>query len=107
MLFHDLPDDEAERLADALPKQPWACFSTVAQWDPFDDVHFAGTIGYIYTEADRILPYEMQKLFAQVAHAEKSRVLEGSSHSPHIERPGELASMVVDLVEEITRSRLF
>ncbi|KAJ4303247.1 hypothetical protein N0V90_002140 [Kalmusia sp. IMI 367209] len=102
MLFHDLSDEEAERFADALPKQPWACFSTTAQWDPFTDPHFAGTVGYIYTEADRILPYEMQKLFAQQAHADKSTVLEGSSHSPHIERPNELASIAIGLYGDIT-----
>jgi phytoene dehydrogenase-like protein len=101
MLFHDLPDEEAERFADALPKQPWACFSTKAQWDPFNDPQFAGTFGYVYTEADRILPYEMQKLFAQAVHADKSTMLEGSSHSPHLEMPSELASIVIGLVNEI------
>jgi hypothetical protein len=102
MLFHDLPEEESERLANALPKQPWACFSTPAKWDPFDDANYKGKKGYVYTEADRMLPLALQRKFAEIAHVEKSTVIEGSSHSPHLEMPGQLASIVIVLAKEIT-----
>ncbi|KAM7201205.1 hypothetical protein V8F20_004951 [Naviculisporaceae sp. PSN 640] len=101
MLFHDLPDQEAEKLADMLPPQPYACFSTPAHWDPYHDSNYKGKLGYIFTEADRIVPLEAQRMYVQMGGIEKTRMLEGSSHSPHIERPGELADVVLDLVKEI------
>ena len=101
MLYHDLPEEEAERLAEALPKQPWTCFSTGAQWDPFDDPNFADRIAWVYTGADRILPYDLQQEFSKTARAQRSMVMEGSSHSPHSERPRELAAIVIALVKDI------
>ncbi|KAK6833346.1 alpha/beta-hydrolase [Apiospora arundinis] len=51
MLFHDLPDEEAERLAGVLPKQPLTCFWTPVRWDLYHDPNFEGCLGYIHTEA--------------------------------------------------------
>ncbi|KAK7746096.1 hypothetical protein SLS62_009556 [Diatrype stigma] len=101
LMFHDLPDEESERLANMLPKQPLVCFATPNHWDPFDDPYFQGTFGYIFTEADRLIPLEAQRGFAQRASVEATHVLEGSSHSPHLERPGELADVVLGLVKTI------
>jgi len=101
MLFHDLADDEAEKLADMLPMQPYTCFSTPAHRDPYRDPNFQKKIGYIFTEADRIVPLEAQKMYVQMGGIEKKRLLESSSHSPHVERPGELVDAVLDLVREI------
>ena len=101
MLFHDLDDEEAEKMADAFPAQPYACFSTPTHWDPYGDPNFQGKIGYIFTEADRILPVEAQEMYVQMGGIEKTRVLKDSSHSPHIERPDELAEAVLDLVRDM------
>lgn len=101
MVFHDLPDDEAERLANLLPKQPYACFSTPTHWDPYKDPNFQGILGYIYTEADRIVPFEAQRMYVQLAGIEKTHVLKDSSHSPHIEQPQQLARVVLQLVRAI------
>lgn len=101
MLYHDLPHEEGERLANMLPKQPFACFSTPTHWDPFHDPNFHGTFGYIFTEADRIVPLEAQRQYAQRASIETTYVLKDSSHSPHIERPRELADVVLGLVKTI------
>jgi hypothetical protein len=105
MLFHDLTEKESERLANPLPKQPWACFSTPAQWDPFEDAHFEGKMGYVYTEGDRILSVALQRKFTKVAHVEKSTVIKASSHSPHLEMLDKLASIVISLAKEIALSK--
>lgn len=101
MLYHDLPDEEGERLADMLPKQPYACFSTPTHWDPFHDPNFAGKFGYIFTEADRIVPMEAQRGYARIAEIDTTFLLKDSSHSPHIERPEELAGVVLGMVSTI------
>lgn len=101
MLYHDLPDEEGERLANMLPKQPFACFYTPTHWDPFHAPEFQGTFGYIFTEADRIVPLEAQREYAQNAAVGTTYLLKGSSHSPHIEQPEELVDVVLDLVKTI------
>jgi hypothetical protein len=100
MLFHDLPEDEAIRLANALPAQPYACFAAPVQYDPYGDPMFSKLFGYIFTEADIILPLEAQKRYAETAGA-VTVTLKDSSHSAHIERPGELADATIDLVRTI------
>lgn len=102
MLYHDLPDEEGERLANMLPKQPFACFSTPTHWDPFHNPDFQGMFGYIFTEADRIVPIEAQHGYAQKAAVEATYLLKDSSHSPHIEQPEELAGVILNLVKRIT-----
>jgi pimeloyl-ACP methyl ester carboxylesterase len=104
MLFHDLPDPAADRLADMLPKQPYACFSTPTHYDPFGDPNYQGTLAYIYTEADNIVPYEAQKQYVQMGQIKHTYVLKNSSHSPHIEIPDRLAGVVLDLVKQITET---
>lgn len=101
MLFHDLPDDEAERLANALPKQPYASFATPVLYDPYSDPFYKGRLGYIFTEADRILPLAAQEIYAKQAGATVTSVLKGSSHSPHLERPVELADATIEMVKKI------
>ncbi|RYP60159.1 hypothetical protein DL769_008252 [Monosporascus sp. CRB-8-3] len=101
MLFHDLPDEEAERLANMLPKQSYVCLSTPTHWDPYQDPNFQGTFGYIFTEADRIVPLEAQQMYVRMAAIEKTHLLKESSHSPHIKRPEELAEAVLNLVGAI------
>ncbi|GAW24123.1 hypothetical protein ANO14919_137040 [Xylariales sp. No.14919] len=103
MLFHDLPDDEANRLADMLPKQPLTCFSTPAHWDPYHDPNFKGKLGYIYTEADRALPLAIQEAFVETAAIGFTYVLKNSSHSPHHEQPGVLAQVVLDMINAIAK----
>ncbi|CAG8958823.1 hypothetical protein HYFRA_00011774 [Hymenoscyphus fraxineus] len=100
MLFHDLPEEEATRLANALPAQPYACFSSPVHYDPYSDPMFSKKFGYIFTEADRILPLEAQRMYAEMAGAE-TFMLKDSSHSAHIERPGELADATIELVKTI------
>ncbi|KAF2200390.1 hypothetical protein GQ43DRAFT_489525 [Delitschia confertaspora ATCC 74209] len=101
VLFHDLPEPEAERLSSLLPAQPYACFSTLVQWDPYDDPAFQACFAYIYTEADRIVPMEVQRVYVETTGVKRTCVLEGSSHSPHIKRPGTVAEMVVGLLEAL------
>ncbi|KAK8043926.1 hypothetical protein PG994_012764 [Apiospora phragmitis] len=101
MLFHDLPDEEADRLAGLLPKQPFTCFSTPVQWEPYRDLNFQGLLGYIHTEADRILPLERQKHYVEIAGIEHTYMMENMSHSPHHEQPGLLAKVVVDMMKTI------
>ncbi|KAI1455922.1 alpha/beta-hydrolase [Annulohypoxylon moriforme] len=101
MVFHDLPEEQGETLASMLPKQPYACFSTPARWDPFNDPSFQGTFGYIFTEADRIIPLEAQRKYVETARIDKTYLFKDSSHSPHIERPDELVDVVLDLVKDI------
>ncbi|KAM7195034.1 hypothetical protein V8F33_006903 [Rhypophila sp. PSN 637] len=105
MLFHDLPDEEADKLAGMLPPQQYTCFSTPAHWDPFHSPYFKGKIGYIFTEADKIVPMEAQKMYVQTGGIDKTRILKGSSHSPHLERPGELADTVLDLAKDIMEAK--
>lgn len=105
MLFHDLPDDEAEKLASSLPKQPKSCFVEPVHWDPYGEDEFNGIFGYIFTEADRILPMEIQRSFASAAKAEHTHVLQGSSHSPHLEQPEKLAKIVIRMVQEIVGAK--
>ncbi|ESZ91290.1 hypothetical protein SBOR_8324 [Sclerotinia borealis F-4128] len=102
MLFHDLPDDEANRLANALPKQPYASFAAPMLYDPYNDPSYKGKLGYIFTEADRIVPIVAQEMYAKQAGATETAVLKDSSHSPHLERPGELADATIEVVEKIT-----
>ncbi|KAK7914077.1 hypothetical protein PG985_011780 [Apiospora marii] len=101
MLFHDLPDEEADKLADSLPKQPFTCFSTPVRWDPYRDPNFEGLLGYIHTEADRILPLERQKHYVDSAGIQHTYMMEKMSHSPHHEQPELLATIVVDMMEQI------
>lgn len=101
MLFHDLPDAEAEKIAAILPKQPFTCFTTPVHWDPYHDSNFRGKLGYIFTDRDSILPLEVQEMYVRMGGVEKTRLLENSSHAPHVEKPDELAEMVLDLVKEI------
>ncbi|KAK7222658.1 hypothetical protein V2G26_010661 [Clonostachys chloroleuca] len=102
VLFNDLPEDEAERLASLLPKQPMVCFTTPAHWDPYNDPYYRGKLGYIYTGADLIFPYEAQQMQVASAGIGHTYLLEGSSHSPHLEQPGHLADLVIDMVRNIT-----
>ncbi|KAF2492667.1 alpha/beta-hydrolase [Lophium mytilinum] len=102
MLFHDLPDEEAERLANALPRQPYSCFALPVHYDPYDDPNFQGTFGYIFTEADRVLPYELQQKFVEIGGIKKTMILKGSSHSPHLEQPVQLVDRLVELLGAIT-----
>lgn len=104
MLFHDLPDEEADRLAGLLPKQPLTCFSTPVQWDPYHDPNFEGLLGYIYTEADKILPLEKHKHCVDSAGIPHTYMMENMSHSPHHEQPERLAVIVVDMMEDIMSS---
>ncbi|KAF2637934.1 alpha/beta-hydrolase [Massarina eburnea CBS 473.64] len=103
MVFHDLPPEEAERLASSLPKQPASCFSEPVHWDPYEAESFQGRLGYIYTEADRILPLDFQKRFVQTAGIKHTAMLEGCSHSPHIEMPKKLAETVIGMLDTLTR----
>ncbi|KAF2800541.1 alpha/beta-hydrolase [Melanomma pulvis-pyrius CBS 109.77] len=102
MLFHDLPDEEADRLAEALPQQPFSCFALPVLYDPYDDPNFQDSFGYIFTDADRIIPYELQQKYVQIGGIKKTMVLEGSSHSPHLEQPVQLVGNLVGLLEELT-----
>jgi hypothetical protein len=102
MMFHDLPEDEADRLAAALPKQPYACFSEPVHWDPYDDEAFRDRIGYIHTEADRIIPLNIQKTFVQTAGIKHTLMLKGCSHSPHIEIPKKLAETAVGMLDTLS-----
>lgn len=61
------------------------------------DPNFQGTLGYIYIEADRIVPVEAQHMHSEMVGIERNSVLEDSSHSPYIERPYELPKVVVQL----------
>lgn len=90
MLFHDLSEEEAERAASMLPKQPAVCFSTPVDWDPYSDPAFEGRMGYIITGADRVLPIHMQQEFVERGRIRHMYLLENCSHSPHVERPEEL-----------------
>ncbi|CAI6243242.1 unnamed protein product [Periconia digitata] len=101
MLFHDLPDAEADSLAAALPQQPYECFAQPVQWDPYDDEAFRSRFGYIYTEADRILPMRVQQGFAKAGGIQHTIVLKGASHSPHIEMPHRLAETAVSMLETL------
>ncbi|KAK8034592.1 hypothetical protein PG993_009587 [Apiospora rasikravindrae] len=105
MLFHDLPDVEGDRLADLLPKQPFTCFSTPVQWDPYHDPNFKGLIGYIHTEADRILPLERQQHYVKSAGIENTYIMKNMSHSPHHEQPDLLAKVVVDMMKTIIQGK--
>jgi hypothetical protein len=106
LLYHDLSDEEAEKLASRLPKQPYACVSTPVQWDPYDDPFFQGCFKYVFTEADRILPLDLQQMFAQMAGIMETVVLKKSPHSPHIERPIELAKVAISLVDSKVESKV-
>ncbi|KAK7987216.1 hypothetical protein PG996_006182 [Apiospora saccharicola] len=101
MLFHDLPDEEADRLAGLLPKQPFTCFSTPVQWDPYRDPCFKGILGYIFTESDRILPLEKQEQYVKSAGIENTYMMKNMSHSPHHEQPDLLAKVIIDMMKTI------
>ncbi|KAK8065915.1 hypothetical protein PG997_012662 [Apiospora hydei] len=105
MLFHDLPDEEADRLADLLPKQPFTCFSTPVRWDPYRDTNFQGLLGYIHTETDRILPLEKQKHYVGSAGIETTYMMKDMSHSPHHEQPDLLARVVVSVMRTIREGK--
>jgi pimeloyl-ACP methyl ester carboxylesterase len=101
MLFHDLLESEGERLASLLPKQPLSCFITPNHWDPYDEPAYRGKLGYIFTEADQILPVDVQKTFASSAGIHYTRMLKDSSHSPHLENPNDLAKIVIGLLGDV------
>lgn len=101
MLFHDLPPAEAHRLASTLPAQPFACFATPVSWDPYHDPNYTGAFGYISTQGDRIMPFELQQQYIATAGITEIEILQGSSHTPHLERPVELAGIVLRMVERI------
>ncbi|KAF2262721.1 alpha/beta-hydrolase [Lojkania enalia] len=104
MLYHDLPIEDAEKFAVTLPRQPYSCFSLPVHWDPYDDPHFKGTFAYIFTDADRILPYNLQQQYVDIGGIQKTLVLQGSSHSPHLEQPAELVKYAEDLLKQITEN---
>lgn len=101
MLFDDMPAEAADKLATSLPAQPYAYFSTPVSWDPYQDPDFAGAVGYIMTGPGRIMPYELQKMYVATAGIAETEVLEGSSHSPHMERPADLSERVLAMVVRI------
>jgi hypothetical protein len=45
MLFHDLPQTEADQLASKLPVKLFACFAISSTEDPYQDYAYAGTLG--------------------------------------------------------------
>ncbi|KAK7215786.1 hypothetical protein V2G26_003789 [Clonostachys chloroleuca] len=102
VLFNDLPEEEGERLANMLPKQSITCFTTPVHWDPYQDPNFKGKLGFIYTGADRIFPIEAQRQAVSKAEIKHAYLLEGSSHSPHLEHPEHLAGLTIDIVRDIT-----
>ncbi|KAF2462853.1 uncharacterized protein BDR25DRAFT_386094 [Lindgomyces ingoldianus] len=101
MLYHNMPDDEAQRLAGVLPKMPIVCFVSKLEYDPFGDEWYNGAFGYVFCGGDRMLPLEAQKMYAERAGVTRSRELKESSHSPHLEQPKELAEAVVAVLEDI------
>lgn len=104
VLFNDLPEEEGEKLANLLPKQSITCFTTRVRWDPYQDPNFKAKLGFIYTGADRIFPIEAQRQAVSKAEIKHTYLLEGSSHSPHLEQPEHLAGLVINMVREITGS---
>lgn len=104
MLFPDLSDEEAEPLVAALPEQPYSSFAVPLLYDPYSDPMFTNSIGYIFTEADRVIPLVAQEMYAKTASASANIMLAGSPHSPHVERPAELADTTIDLVKKIEQN---
>lgn len=101
MLFQDLPNDEAERLSNALPKQSYTSFSAPMLYDPYSDPFYKGKCGYIFTEADSIVPLATQKLYAKQIGATETVLLKDCSHCPHVERPDEVADATIEIVGTI------
>ncbi|KAG9238585.1 hypothetical protein BJ875DRAFT_33154 [Amylocarpus encephaloides] len=103
MLFHDVPEEEAIRLEKALPRQPYSSFVATLTYDPYSDPWYKDSCGYLFTEADRMLPMVAQEMYAKAAGA-RTVVLKNSSHSAHIERPAELADKTIALLKQIEQS---
>ena len=75
-----------------VPPQAW-------QQDP---LHFGGRFGYIRCTGDAIVPIADQDGMIQGAGGEEkwiTRTLDGSSHSPFLSRPKELAGVIKELVD--------
>jgi pimeloyl-ACP methyl ester carboxylesterase len=90
--YSDLPDAEADlavsRLVDQLHR-PFAEHVTGAGWHTVPST-------YIVTERDSVLPVELQEQMAVRANTTR-RI--STSHSPFLSRPGELASLLDEIIQ--------
>ncbi|TYC01616.1 alpha/beta hydrolase [Micromonospora sp. WP24] len=91
-LYADVPDAVAEQAISDLVEQrlqPWADRATRAAWHTLPST-------YVLTERDASLPVELQEQMATRANA-THRIPTG--HSPHLARPGELATLIDEIVK--------
>ena len=68
-----------------------------------DAARYAGRFGYVRCTADAVLPIDQQDGYIEGAGGDDKwvvRTLEGSSHSPHLSRPRELAAVLDDIIRQ-------
>lgn len=97
-MFHDLPDDQAERWHKALQIEP-----SVKYWASTGPVTHAGwrdvPSTYILCELDRLLPAALQETLAGVAGSKVVRLEAG--HYPFLSRTEDVAKIIIDEVNSV------
>jgi pimeloyl-ACP methyl ester carboxylesterase len=99
----DCTDEQAAWAMGQLMPQSTAANRGIVPPQAWQDDRFGGRFGYIYTTADGTVPYGYQRQMVEDSGGKErwvQRTLEGSGHSPMLSRPGDLAGLIREIVDE-------
>ncbi|KAM3535376.1 hypothetical protein MY4038_001430 [Beauveria bassiana] len=105
----DVPQDRADWAIPQLRPQSMAANMGIVPpqaWQEDAD-HYAGKLGYIVCTDDNLVSFENQMAFVDGAGGRDKwtvRELRGSSHSPFLSRPQEVASVVHEMIGQFSES---
>ncbi|KAL9594252.1 MAG: hypothetical protein Q9219_007133 [cf. Caloplaca sp. 3 TL-2023] len=99
-LYSDLPDDEAEYWTQRLRHHPASDYNSPTTQEPWRSIPSV----FLKTANDRVIPLEMQTMFAQKLPACEVMVCE-AGHSPFLSRPGDVVKAVMRAVEMAEEGR--
>ncbi|OAG00818.1 alpha/beta-hydrolase [Paraphaeosphaeria sporulosa] len=94
IFYGDLSDDEAKKWEERLVPFSYQCYFGKTEFAAYREVEST----FVFCTEDRAIPIQVQE--GMVAAAEQQRakfgrvVLEGSSHSPMLSRPGEVVEVI-------------
>ena len=98
----DVPADHVEWALTQLRPQSMAANMGIVPPQVWQDSTYTGQLGYIRCTADVAIPLEQQDSMIEGAGGQEKwlvRTLEGSSHSPFLSRPGQVAATVDEIIK--------
>ncbi|KAI9150696.1 Methylesterase 1 [Paramyrothecium foliicola] len=98
----DVPEDRAKWALSQLSPQSMAANMGIVPAQAWQDVSYQGFLGYIKATADVIIPVADQESMIHAAGGSDrwiTRALEGSSHSPQLSRPKEVAVAIDEIIQ--------